>query len=402
MDSGMTVGEMLEMMRDPLGAPFFPPVFQVLLVVTWVFHIFFVTLALGTSAFSIYAFWRRPDERVLQLGRLAARLTPNALGLGIVTGIAPLLFVQTIYDPLWYASNALTGFWSVAFIFVVAGGYSLAYFFYLKGSQDRRLVFTAVASFILLFFAGWIMHVLHGVSIRPEHWREWYAPGGVIDTRGVVFHAYNLPRLVFLLPLQAGLSLAVVLQFSAWYLRQRGDAPAFLNWVAELGRKLAVVVSPLYALVGLAWALTEGPEFGVAWVAAPLTALGIALMGYFIWLRNQPQRGPLSVLIWLLGLLVVAIVREALRAASLARFGYTIANYPYHLDWGSVIVFAVTTVVGVAIITYLALVIYQSQASPDGQVSLRVERLGRIATGMLGAWFGFFLLVGLYTLLVLR
>ncbi len=402
MDSSMTVGEMLKMMRDPLGAPFFPPVFQVLLVVTWVLHIFFVTLALGTSAFSIYAFWRRPDERVLQLGRLAARLTPNALGLGIVTGIAPLLFVQTIYDPLWYASNALTGFWSVAFIFVVAGGYSLAYFFYLKGSQDRRLVFTAVASFILLFFAGWIMHVLHGVSIRPEHWREWYAPGGVIDTRGVIFHAYNIPRLVFLLPLQAGLSLAVVLQFSAWYLRQRGDAPAFLNWVAELGRKLAVVVSPLYALAGLAWALTEGPEFGVAWVAAPLTALGIALMGYFIWLRNQPQRGPLSVLIWLLGLLVVAVVREALRAASLARFGYTIANYPYHLDWGSVIVFAVTTVVGVAIITYLALVIYQSQASRDGQVSLRVERLGRIATGMLGAWFGFFLLVGLYTLLVLR
>jgi cytochrome bd-type quinol oxidase subunit 1 len=97
----MTVGEMLKMMRDPLGAPFYPPALQVLLVVTWVLHIFFVTAALGTSLFSIVGFvWRRRDELALKLARIAARLTPNMLGLGIVTGIAPLLFVQTIYDPL--------------------------------------------------------------------------------------------------------------------------------------------------------------------------------------------------------------------------------------------------------------------------------------------------------------
>jgi hypothetical protein len=402
MENGITIDDMLKMMRDQLGAPFFPPVFQVLLVATWVLHIFFVTLALGTSAFSIYAFLQRRSDRVLHLGRLAARLTPNALGLGIVTGIAPLLFVQTIYDPLWYAANALTGFWSVAFIFVVMGGYGLAYFFYLKGSQDRRLLFTAVASFVLLFFAGWIMHVLHGVSIRPERWMGWYMPDGVIDTRGVTFHAYNLPRLVFLLPLQAGLSLAVVMQFSAWYLRQRGDDPAFLDWVTELGRKLGLIVSPVYAVSGLAWALTEGPEFGATLVALPLTALGVGLTAYFFWLKTQPRRGPLSVLVWLISLLVVAIVREVLRVASLARFGYTIADYPYRLDWGSVAVFGVTTVVGLAIITYLVLVLYQSHATRDGQISFRVERLGKIATGMLGAWFAFFVLIGLYTLLVLR
>ncbi len=400
-EQGLTIGDMLKMMRDPLGAPFFPPALQALLVATWVLHIFFVTLALGASLFSIYAFWQQRDERARQLGRLSARLTPNALGLGIVTGIAPLLFVQTIYDPLWYTANALTGFWSVSFIFVVMGGYSLAYFFYLKGSQDRRLLFTAVISFVLLFFAGWIMHVLHGVSIRPEGWMTWYMPDGVIDTRGVTFHAYNIPRLLFLLPLQAGLSLAVVLQFSAWYLRRRGDEPAFLDWVAELGRRLGVIVSPLYALAGLGWALTEGPEFGVTLVALPLVALGAGLSGYFLWLKGK-QHGPQAVLIWLAGLLVVAIVREVIRVASLARFGYSVANYPYTIDWGSVIVFAVTTVVGLAIITYLALVIYQAYATREGHISPRVERLGKVAVGMLGAWFGFFLLVGLYTLIVLN
>ncbi len=400
----MTVGEMLQMMRDPLGAPFYPPALQVLLVVTWVLHIFFVTAALGASALSIFAMTARKGEaRWMTLGRLAARLTPNMVGLGIVTGIAPLLFVQTIYDPLWYAANTLTGFWSVLFIFVVMGGYSLAYVFYLKGSKDGRLVFTAVLSFILLFFAGWTMHVLHSVSIRPEQWLQWYMPDGTIDTRGVTFHAYNIPRLVFLLPLQAALSMAVVVMFASWYLRKRGDDVTFLDWLGELGRRVALVVSPLYGVMGLAWALTEGPEFGVtAVIAAPIVALSVLLTAYFWRLKQPAAKAPLSLAIWLASVLGVAIIREVIRVASLARYGYSVANYPYRFDWGSILVFGGTTIVGVMVILYLSLVLYQANASKDGQVSARVERLGKVATGMLGAWFGFFLLVGLYSTFLLR
>jgi len=54
--------------------------------------------------------------------------------------------------------------------------------------------------------------------------------------------------------------------------------------------------------------------------------------------------------------------------------------------------------IGVTVVTYLALVLYQSGGMKrDGSVSPRVERFGSIATGMLGAWFAFFILVGLYT-----
>lgn len=400
----MTTGEMLQMMRDPLGAPFYPPALQVLLVVTWVLHIFFVTTALGTSALSIFAFtMKKAEARWIQLGRLAARLTPNTVGLGIVTGIAPLLFVQTIYDPLWYAANTLSGFWSVLFIFVVMGGYSLAYVFYLKGSKDGRLLFTAVLSLILLFFAGWTMHVLHSVSIRPEQWLQWYMPDGVIDTRGATFHAYNIPRLVFLLPLQAGLSMAVVVMFASWYLRKRGDDAVFLDWLAELGRKVALVISPLYGITGLAWALTEGPEFGVTGlIAAPVVALSIALTLYFWRLRQPAAKAPLSLVIWLIAVLGVAIVREGIRVASLARYGYVVADYPYRVDWGSIIIFGITTIVGVMVVLYLSLVLYQANASKEGTISPRVERLGKVATGMLGAWFGFFILMGLYSTFVLR
>lgn len=423
----MDVSEMLQRMRDPLGAPFFPPVFQVLLVVTWVLHIFFVTLALGSSCFSIYGFVQQ-GEYQLRLARVTARLTPNAVGLGIVTGIAPLLFVQTIYDPIWYASSTLTGFWSVTFIFIVMGGYSMAYLFYLKGSQDGRLLWSAVASLLLIFFAGWVMHVLASVSIRPDQWMQWYAPDGVIDTRGIQFHAFNLPRLVFLLPLQAGLSLAVVLQLFAWYFRQ-GEEPAtwqparsamaafnwgirrledpdpdFLAWVAGLGRRLGMVVSLLYALFGVLWAITEGREFGIGLqIGLVLGLVGVALCAYFFTLREPATQALLTLGVWAGALLIVATIREVIRAVSLSRFGYSVSAYPYILDWGSVLIFSVTTVVGVLIIAYLAAVLYQSGLRrEDEALPAGVERLGRIATGMLGAWFAFFLLVGLYTSLFLK
>ena len=401
----MEVDDALRMMRDPLGAPFYPQVFQVLLVITWVIHIFFVTLAVGASVSTIWGF-RRGGEYELRLARSTARLTPSAVGLGIVTGIAPLLFLQTIYDPIWYASNALTGFWSVIFILVVASGYTCAYVFYLKGSPEGRLLWTSVAGLVLLLLAGWIMHVLASVSIRPEQWRQWYAPDGVADTRGIQFHAANAGRVTFLLPLQGALSVAIAGLVYTWYRSKRADADReFLTWVAARARRVGIVASLLYSAAGVWWGLTEGAEMKVGIeVTVTLGALGLALAAFFALHRNPVAIGPRAIAAWFGSLAVVAVVREVIRSSALAEFGYRMADYPFRVDWGSVAMFGVTSVVGVSIIVYLVLVLYQAglRSADQATISLRVDRFGRVATGMLGAWFGFFLLVGLYAVLVLK
>jgi hypothetical protein len=47
--------------------------------------------------------------------------------------------------------------------------------------------------------------------------------------------------------------------------------------------------------------------------------------------------------------------------------------------------------------------LYQSgRTKRDGSVLPRVEQFGSIATGMLGAWFAFFILVGRYTSFFLK
>lgn len=403
----MDIADLLHDLRDPLAAPFYPQVFRALLVITWVLHIFFVTLALGSSTFTVFGYVR-PNERRLRLARTTARLTPNAVGLGIVTGIAPLLFVQTIYDPIWYASNTLTGLWSVLFVFVVMGGYGSAYLFSLKGSEHGRHLWSAVASVLLLFFAGWIMHVLASVQLEPDQWMKWYAPKGIVDTRGTAFHAFNLPRLAFLLPLQAMLSIAVVLPLYAWYAGRRdGEAEretdsGYLPWVAGLGRRLGLVAGPLYALAGLAWGLTQGDDYGVrSQVAGVTIGLGLLITGWFAVVRDPQRRARASLGVWFATLAVVAVLREYVRTEALARFDYSVADYPYRINWGSVILFTVTTVVGTSILVYLALVLYQSGAR-NGRIGRRVDRFGKFATAMLGAWFAFFLGLGLFAVLVLN
>jgi hypothetical protein len=384
--------EMLQMMRDPLGAPIHPTIVQVLLVATFVLHIFFVTLAVGASCFALWAFWRG-SEWQRRLARVAARLAPNAVGLGVVTGIAPLLFVQTIYDPLWYAANTLTGFWSTLFIFVVMGGYSLAYLFYLKGSPQGKLLWASGLSLALLLLAGWIMHMLANTALYPEYWREWYAPNREPDTRGIIFHAYNLPRVTFLLLVSSVLSLGVTLMLFAWYFRQRDDADReYLTQVGQLGKRLALVAAPLLWVTGMMWAFTQGRQFGLHIIMALVfTLMALLLREGF---RNlDPLTGGVRALgIWLLSLLGIGTVREVIRATSVARFNYRVADYPFVWDWASVLVFALTSIVGMSVIAYLALVLYDSG---KGEVRPWVEKLGRISIGMLGAWLALFILLGL-------
>jgi len=384
--------EMLQMMRDPLGAPIHPTIVQVLLVATFVLHIFFVTLAVGASCFALWAFWRG-SEWQRRLARVAARLAPNAVGLGVVTGIAPLLFVQTIYDPLWYAANTLTGFWSTLFIFVVMGGYSLAYLFYLKGSPQGKLLWASGLSLALLLLAGWIMHVLANTALYPEYWREWYAPNREPDTRGIIFHAYNLPRVTFLLLVSSVLSLGVTLMLFAWYFRQRDDADReYLTQVGQLGKRLALVAAPLLWVTGMMWAFTQGRQFGLHIIMALVfTLMALLLREGF---RNlDPLTGGVRALgIWLLSLLGIGTVREVIRATSVARFNYRVADYPFVWDWASVLVFALTSIVGMSVIAYLTLVLYDSG---KGEVRPWVEKLGRISIGMLGAWLALFILLGL-------
>ncbi|MEZ5236152.1 MAG: hypothetical protein R2749_26180 [Acidimicrobiales bacterium] len=66
------------------------------------------------------------------------------------------------------------------------------------------------------------------------------------------------------------------------------------------------------------------------------------------------------------------------------------------VDWGSVLLFAVTTVAGGGRRVLRHGAVPSRPRADGGPISRSVERLGRISFAMLGAWFAFFLLLGGY------
>lgn len=384
--------EALLAMRDPLGAPVHPLAVQILLVVTYVLHIFFVTTAIGSLFLGLYGL-RRPEENWQRLAKVSVRLAVQATGLGITMGIAPLLFVQVIYDPAWYSATTLMGLWTTLFIPVVALGYLFLYVLYLRGN----LAGVGYVSLALLLLAGFIMHSLASAGLYPSRFVEWYAPGGVVDTSGTRFLGYNLPRFAALLFGQAALSLGVMLLLFAWYFRKREDTPqAFLGFVEGIARGSLRLGALLFAGFGLLWAFTQGRELGLSLPVALVALLVGAL--FYLHARFAKAEGALATLGMYLGALsLVAVLREAMRMVVWGRMGYSVLGYPFVWDWGSILFFLATGTAAIPVIVYLAQVLYASGTRKEGaDPSPKVERLGDFGVRLLVGWFLFYFALGLY------
>jgi hypothetical protein len=199
----MDIGSVMQAMRDPAGVPAIPALFQLLMVLTWVFHIAFVNLTLGTAATSIYAFYGHADNAEWrQLSIALTKVAKVGVSLLVVLGVAPLLFTQVIYDPQWYASNVLSARWAMIFIASLIVAYCCWFVFYWGNREGakRYVGLYAIIGLALFLMDGLIMHALSYQSIQPQHWMDWYAPSGAVDTRGAALHAIEWPRFLFIIP----------------------------------------------------------------------------------------------------------------------------------------------------------------------------------------------------------
>lgn len=384
--------ETLLAMRDPLGSPIHPVVMQVLLVVTYVLHILFVTTAIGALVVGLYGL-HKTEDNWQRLSRVAIRLATQATGLGITMGIAPLLFVQVIYDPAWYTATTLMGLWTVLFIPVVALGYLFLYVLYTRGN----LAWVGYVSLALLVLAGFIMHSLSNAGLYPSRWVEWYAPGGVVHTTGERFLGYNLPRFAALVFGQAALSLGVMLLLFGWYFRRREDVPqAFLAFVESMAQKALRLGAILFGALGLLWAFTQGAELGLM-VPVALVVLVVSGLFYLHAQRARMENALGSLGLYLVALLVVGVLREGIRVVSLGGMGYSALQYPYVWDWGSIIYFVVTALAAVPVIVYLAQVLYFSATRKEGaDPPAKVEAFGDMGVRLLVGWFLFYFALGIY------
>jgi hypothetical protein len=405
--------EMLLALRDPAGVPSHPLVFLLLGVLTFALHIAAVQVMLGSGvlvlagAFRADARWRRLAAAMLATSKIA-------VSVAIVIGVAPLLFVQVVYDPFWYTSNVLSAWWVIGFIVVLIAGYTAMYGFYWLNDElherPARHGWLMVASLLLLLLVGWIMHVLSYQMLWPEQWRAWYAPGGTVDATGRSLHAWSLTRFGFFIALAAPVSGAWLVAVRRYLMGADGakeEDAGYLALLQRLSQQLLLGGGTLAVLLGAAWMATLPEKMGWFVGSAPMVlasamlVLTVLLPGALGRRLDQGLWGYGAFGIGTLALIMVAAAREWLRYVTLlGAHGYDAMTYRVQFDaYSTVTFFATFAIVGGVVLGYLLTVAWQAgQTRGMYTPSSAVARMGRWSIGVIVLWIVHYFAIGIWVM----
>lgn len=400
--------QMLYALRDQAGVPSHPLVFLVLGVLTFALHIAAVQVMLGAAsltlrgAFSPSQHWRRLAQAMLVTAKIA-------VSVAIVIGVAPLLFVQVVYDPFWYTSNVLSAWWVIGFIVLLILGYIALYVFYWKNhhivADGGKGGVWMVLSIALLLAVGFIVHSLTNQMLFPEHWMQWYAPKDVVNPNGHSLHYWHMPRFLFFIALSAPVTGAWLYGYRR-YLQggQEADA-AYLGWLRGLAQNLMLVGGVVSVLIGALWMATLPEKMAwfatSVWLLMAVVALA-AVVALPLVLRDRIDSGVWGYAIFgagAVGLIVVGAAREMLRFVTLlGSHGYNAMDYKINMDWYSTGLFFTTFgVVGGVTLAYLLTVAWQAGQSKGLYTpSATVTRIGQWSVGLLVGWTVLYFAVGFF------
>lgn len=402
---------MFNALMDPAGAPAHPVLFLVLGVVTFALHITAVALMLGTIGVALYGAVSKNPHAV----KLAVPLSFTAkvaVGAAIVLGVAPLLFVQVIYDPFWYTSNVVSAVWAIAFLGILIVAYLMLYRVQAlvhKAKQavqamPKGAIWLALA-LVLLIVCGVIMHALTNQMLSPKEFMNWYAPGGVIDPSGTGLFSINVPRVVFFLALSMPVTAAWLYGLRRYQLFAGNTDYDYIDWLEAFTHKLALVGSVILTLAGIAWMVCL-PE-NQRWFTGLWAWIGLVPCGYMLAMAAIQKKRRLctfcnymAFIMTVIMTIVLAALREVLRYGTLAAdAGWDALAYRINFDWASTVIFFVTfLVVGGSALGYLLTLAWQA-GQKQGQVTegAGLRKLGNVAVLVLTAWVILYFVVGVAT-----
>jgi hypothetical protein len=304
----------------PFGFPLATGFYLTLYVVTLAVHVVFMSYVLAGSGYIAIEAIARARKGAHTPSPAAAMLRdfmPFAIGVAITAGVAPLLFVQILYQHAFYSANLLLFHRFMAILPALVAGFYLAYLLKTEWLGRRSLAAAAAVAagaFACFFFTGYSWTENHLLSVSASAWPGFYGSGAIAFTSPEI-----APRLATWL-LGGIPTMAAIL---GWQLRGRPE-------VTEAhARRLSVV-----ALSGVVLAAASGAvQYAVldpplrAQFFGPLAApyLGLAVLGlvaqgasWAVVFRNRHLGArPLAVASagCVVAILGMAVVREALRLA---------------------------------------------------------------------------------------
>lgn len=300
-----------------------------LFVATLVLHLALAAYTLGGACFVLACAIRgnySPGAPRDALALAVRDWLPSAASGAVTAGIAPLLFVQLVYQKAFYTANLLLfNRWMAILPVLIAAIYAM-YLVKAKHRATSRAARTASALAVtaLLGFVAAAFVENHLLSLAPGRWSAMYETG--VSPVAPSAHAARLA-------LYALSALPVFAALAAWQMRL-GAAGADDADRTRSARPLALValggsLGTAIAAIAYARIAPEVAEAARSAAGAPysLAMLAGAVLAAGAWLvvaaRHELSRGALQIasLGTLVAMLGGACVRETVRVAALAETG---------------------------------------------------------------------------------
>lgn len=357
---------------DPIPNPGPGWLFHVLLVLTFFLHLLFMNLTLGGTFMAAVAQLtsrgRSGDHRTVLAERLMG-INTYGISFTITTGVAPLLFIQVLYQQTFYPATILIGTAWLGLLLFLAAGYYAAYLYKFKGAPAEGSGGTVwlVLAAVLFLAVAMIQVSVNLIHSQPETWTQVAGSGW-----SVLSDPTYVPRLLHFLLAGIGLSAAVVAWWAVRRVR-RGEggevdtAIAGYAWTWAMGSTVLQVIDGFVLLLLLPrrvlLSLASGWETMVPLVLAVVVALGLLMM--LVRIRNPVDApGAVTGVLSTMGLVlaVMVITRHQARMAYLEPVAsrFAMASAP---QWLNFALFAVLLVVALGTVAFMVRDVLRSRAT---------------------------------------
>ncbi len=329
----------------PVPAPVW--LLKALLYVTFLVHVIFMNLILGGNLLAaVFAF--RGQEKRLATARRLVVIMPYATAFAIVFGVAPLLFVQVLYGPLFYTSAILLGTPFILIIPVLIAAYTLMYAMAKWWESFGRFrPWLSLVNLVLLGYIGFVWVNLFTLMVDPDRFKDKYLahPGGwQLNLADLTV----LPRFLHML--------FGAIAVTGLYLAIRGARrirlePEQGRWQFRSGATWFAGATIVNMVIGLWWLIGLPKEQMMSLMGGNLLgsiALGLGLLGGLVSLALallginslKPGRylwGAACALV--VTLLCMIVMRDVIRDAALKAV-YDPAKLTVHPQWTAIVLFA--------------------------------------------------------------
>ncbi len=354
-----------------LFLPAWPQLLIFLSTLTFWIHLLLVGTVVGSSLFLLSRVLRKKSDLDQQLDRRILHVIPVCISLTITFGVAPLLFIQALYNQYFYSANILIApFWLASLGFLMIGfiGIYLASKF---RSVPVNLVFLVIVvlSFLSILYIFTNNTVL---SQQPERWLAFHRGDQILHVHDATVN----PRILH----NIGATLVISGLAIAWIGRFRQSDRESREHATRIGMHWMMIGLVLQIAFGLWFVIAVPGEIrtnlinfsnltSMAWYfAVILVFLNLYTAMRAVILPGQTKWLLYSTLLPLVGLLGMLLARQYLRTAYLAR---TVAGSFKIQDWHVLaqtpqfFIFAVLLLIALVVIITTLLLVLRSKPVPQ-------------------------------------